>query len=258
MYAAEDSTITEGTELVLVRHGETVWNTQGRIQGTGDSPLTENGVAQAEALAWRLHRSGRCPITACYASPLGRAHHTAQILTSNGLALPVTLEPDLAERNYGVLEGLSPEEKLARFPEVVAEDEAGGEDYAPPGGESRAMVRTRALRALAKIASRHPGERILIVTHGAVLGIVARSVWGIPRANTGAFSVPNTALNLFRWRNKRWQITAWGDTGEFCVGSGHGYWVVDVAAALRLIGVGVMLGAVASLGAAGLLVRRRR
>ena len=258
-------TVGEGTELILVRHGETVWNVEGRMQGSEDSPLTTEGEAQVEALAWRLWRSGSRPITCIYTSPLGRAQGTAEILANGGSAgapAPrISIEADLVQRRVGVLEGLTDAETMAKCPDVAAANATGDEDYAPPGGgESRAQVRQRALRALAAIASRHPGERVLVVTHGAVLAAVARGVLGAEGWSFGGpqLAFPNAAVNLLRWKAARWQLATWGDTGEFCPGAAHGYWLVDAAAAMRLIGAGAVLGALAGLGLGVVVARRRR
>lgn len=260
---SSDKSIADGTEILLVRHGETEWNVQGRVQGSGDSPLTAKGIAQAEALAFRLWRSGERPIAACYASDLGRAQETARIIlagrVSTELAMPVHTAPRLAERKFGVLEGLTTEEKRARYPEVLEAMEAAADDsWAPPGGESRAEVRERAMAELAAIAGRHPRERVLVVTHGAVVANVGRSVLGLERdAGSSRLSTKNAALHLIRWANGRWSVDLWGDAGEFCAGSRPGYFIVDTAAAVRLLGVGAMAGTLLGLGIGALLARAR-
>ena len=102
------------TELILVRHGETVWNATGRIQGQGDSPLTERGIAQAQAVARRLQHE---PFTTLYASHLGRVIETARYIAAlTGHA--ITIDERLQERAYGIFEGLTYEEAqvgTARF-----------------------------------------------------------------------------------------------------------------------------------------------
>ncbi|KAL1521677.1 hypothetical protein AB1Y20_021332 [Prymnesium parvum] len=253
------SSTSAETELLIVRHGETQWNAEGRVQGSGDSSLTVRGLSMAKALASRL-RSGRKEIHACYASPLGRAYHTAQILCSSegGVNLPITREPRLAERSFGVLEGLTDDEQRQMFPQVKLAISAGDDDYAPPGGgESKSEVRARVLEALDEIVRAHPGQRVLIVTHGAVLGTIARSVLGL--SHSAAMEKPNCVINLLRWRKGKWEIAIWGDAGEFCAVLPHGEWLVDTSAALRLIGMGFVLGAIAgTLWGAALASRRRQ
>ena len=253
-----EAQIADGTELILVRHRQTVWNVEDRIQGSEDSPLTEVGVAQAQLLSVRLSTSGSKPISACYASPLGRTRRTAELIMAGREDLAIVYEPGLAERCAGCLEGLTVAEKSAKFPDVVASDAAGDDDYAPPGGESRVQVQERVLRALASIASRHPGERVLIVTHSAVLASLSRKVLNVRRdPRSGRLALNHGAINLLSWRNGRWDVVLWGDTGEFSAGSKAGFWVIDTAAALRLLGLGMAAGVAVGLGIARLLMRRR-
>src|SRR4051812_15965596 len=134
------------TTLVLARHGETDWNASGRLQGHTDRPLNDYGRRQARELADRLAGDG---IAAIYASDLSRAKETAEIVGA-GLGLPVVIDADLRERNWGSWEGLTASER-----DTVAFE----------GGTSRAH-RERLMRAVRRIAERHPGQRVLVVTHG--------------------------------------------------------------------------------------------
>jgi len=146
------------TVLLLVRHGETDWNAEGRLQGHTDTPLNDYGRRQAAALAEELAGDG---IAAIYASDLSRARETAEILGGR-IGLPVTVETDLREKNWGSWEGLTPAER-----ESV--------EYV---GESTEEHRERTLRALVAIAERHPGERVLVVTHGGSVRRVQAAVSG--------------------------------------------------------------------------------
>ena len=134
------------TVLLLVRHGETDWNAEGRLQGHTDTPLNDYGRRQAAALAEQLAGDG---IAAIYASDLSRARATAEIVGGR-IGLPVSVVPDLREKNWGSWEGLTPTER----------------DAVEYVGESTMEHRARTVRALAAIAGRHPGERVLVVTHG--------------------------------------------------------------------------------------------
>lgn len=157
----------DGTEIIIVRHGQTHWNLEGRIQGSGDSPLTKDGMASARKLGARLAGSAmRRPITCIYSSPIGRAKGTADIISRCfPRSIEVILEAGLRERSFGCLEGLTAAEQSERYPEVHARNKRREEEYAcPGGGESRADVRMRAAAALRSIALRHPGERVLVVT----------------------------------------------------------------------------------------------
>jgi broad specificity phosphatase PhoE len=149
------------TTLLLVRHGETDWNAEGRLQGHTDRPLNPYGREQAKALAARL--AGEADrVAAVYSSDLARARETAEILGER-LGLPVVVDPDLREKNWGTWEGLTSEERLR----VEFE------------GESTAEHRERTVRAVERIAERHPGQRVVVVTHGGSLRRIQAAVSGV-------------------------------------------------------------------------------
>jgi uncharacterized phosphatase len=152
--------VTE-TTILLVRHGETDWNAEHRVQGHTDRPLNERGRAQAHALAQQL--AGE-PLDAVYASDLSRAYETARIVADTH-SLPVEALPELRERDFGTWEGLTDEEILERFPDT----RTGG-----PWGdaETRDELETRILAAMGRVVARHPGGRVLVVTHGGPLRVM--------------------------------------------------------------------------------------
>jgi uncharacterized phosphatase len=151
------------TAFALVRHGETDWNRERRIQGSTDIPLNDTGRAQAAATG-ALLRSRRW--SHIIASPLSRAADTAAII-AEAVGMPAPeLDPALVERNYGDAEGLTDTELDARYP-------AGAE---VAGRESRASVANRVMEALHRIAAAHPGESIIVVAHGGVIRSVLESV----------------------------------------------------------------------------------
>lgn len=144
------------TDLYLVRHGETDWNRQRRIQGRTDIPLNATGREQARLTGMLLTRR---PITRVVASPLDRARETAQIIADElGLAAP-ELHDALVERDYGAAEGLSYREIDALYPEGTA----------VPGRETREQVGARIVPALVRLAADHPGEAIVVVSHGGAI-----------------------------------------------------------------------------------------
>jgi broad specificity phosphatase PhoE len=147
------------TTLLLVRHGETDWNAEGRLQGHTDRPLNDFGRRQAAALADRLAGDG---IDAVYASDLARARETAEILAER-LGLPVVTDPDLRERNWGNWEGLTGSER----------------DRVEYVGEERDVHGERVIRAVRRIAELHPGERIVVVTHGGSLRRIQVAAYGM-------------------------------------------------------------------------------
>ena len=207
----------EGTEIILVRHGQTVWNLQGRIQGSGDSPLTEKGIQAARMLANRLATTGEKP-TVIYASPIGRAWDTANLLAESLQPIGVHKEELMRERSFGCLEGLTSQEQRERFPEAWKRNSTRDENYAPPDGESRLEVRERAMAGLLAIATRHRQQRILVVTHSGLLATLMNAVLNQrpnPNPKIRSLALPNTAINLIRWSGEGWQLVAWGDVGEF-------------------------------------------
>jgi broad specificity phosphatase PhoE len=147
------------TTLLLVRHGETDWNAEGRLQGHSDRPLNDHGRQQAKALADRLAGES---IDAIYASDLARAKETAEIVGER-LGLPVVIDADLREKNWGNWEGLTGDERL-------------NVEYA---GETTEEHRERTLRAVERIRERHPGQRIVVVTHGGSLRRIQAAVNGV-------------------------------------------------------------------------------
>ena len=105
-----------------------------------------------------------------------------------------------------------------QHPEAQRRNATREDDYAPPGGESRAQVRERSQAALLEIARRHPGERLLVVTHSAFLATLMRGVLGQqqqPNERIRALAIPNTAINVLRWSGDGWQLVLWGDVGAF-------------------------------------------
>jgi probable phosphoglycerate mutase len=147
------------TMLLLVRHGETDWNAEGKLQGHTDRPLNDYGRRQARALADRLAGEN---VDAVYASDLSRARETAEILGEK-FGLAVVVDPDLREKNWGSWEGLTPDERL----------------HIEFEGETSEEHRERTLRAVQRIVERHPGGRIVVVTHGGSLRRLQAAVSGV-------------------------------------------------------------------------------
>jgi broad specificity phosphatase PhoE len=158
------------TTLLLVRHGETDWNAEGRLQGHTDRPLSEFGRRQAERLASELAAE---ELDAIYASDLARARETAEIVGGH-LRLPVVLDPDLREKDWGTWEGLTSMQRVGV--ELV--------------GESTEDHSRRMLRALGRVAGKHPSGRVLVVTHGGSMRRVQVEVLG--------FAMP-VVENCGRW-----------------------------------------------------------
>jgi probable phosphoglycerate mutase len=195
------------TIIYAVRHGETEWNLVGKQQGQLNSPLSDAGVKQARLLAEGL---GGREIQVLYSSDLGRALETAGVIGA-ALGLETQVDPRLRERHLGSLQGLTWEAFRSRFPEEAARAESGDPDYACPGGESPRERHQRCVACCAELAARHPGGRILVVTHGGVVNSLFHHALGIELGQPRRFSNVNAAINSFSVTGDRWRLDTWGD-----------------------------------------------
>jgi broad specificity phosphatase PhoE len=156
------------TRFVLIRHGETDWNREGRWQGQADTPLNRRGVEQAARLADDLKRTMR--VDAVYSSDLQRARQTAEAI-AGAFGLPVRLDPRLREIHQGEWQGLLAPEIERRYQRIFQLRAKDPWSVSPPGGETAAQVRRRLEEALAEITAGHPGETVAIVSHGFILAV---------------------------------------------------------------------------------------
>lgn len=157
------------TRFGLIRHAQTVWNREKRIQGQSDSPLSEQGQRQAAAWGQDLKRFSWSRILA---SDTGRALATAERINAH-LKVPLTVDSRLKEQDWGQWEGKTVRQIEAEAPQMLDEQIHAGWDFCPPGGESRLSVLTRGQKALREAAEHHPGDIFLVVTHeGVVKGLI--------------------------------------------------------------------------------------
>lgn len=164
------------TTLILIRHGETDWNLEGRYTGQSEIQLNTRGLQQAEALSERLCDK---KIDAIYSSDLLRASQTALRLKSDR-DIPLHLDPRLREIDQGEWEGLHFDEIRTRYREAWEKRQDAPLEVAPPGGETVGELRQRVLQALREIINRHPQETIAIVSHGLALAIIQVETHGMP------------------------------------------------------------------------------
>jgi probable phosphoglycerate mutase len=195
------------TRICLVRHGETTWNAEGRVQGQTDIPLSAVGHAQARAAAAILARHD---FSAIYSSDLLRVRQTAEPAAQR-LALPVVLDPQLRERHYGIFECLLYTEVRSRFPEHYARFRDKDPEFDFDTGESLRAFFDRALGALRRIASTHPAEQVLVFTHGGVLDMVYRHIHVLGLSAPREFGVPNAGLNWVECIGECWNMHSWAD-----------------------------------------------
>lgn len=181
--------------LLLIRHGESVGNAGGRLQGQSDTPLNERGRAQARALAARLQREAWEP-AAVYASDLSRAAETAEILAAP-FGLAVTLDARLREYNAGVLNGIIWAEVEFRYPEVWAAYHSTGGWANIPGEEGDVAFTARLAQFLDEIRGPHKeDEAVAVVTHGGSLAVLVAQLVGLPPGRRQPFRFGNASLTL--------------------------------------------------------------
>jgi probable phosphoglycerate mutase len=167
---------TTTTTLLLARHGQTVWHAENRYAGVSDIGLTDTGRAQAEALGrWAAAH----PVDAIWTSPLSRAVATAEP-ACRALGLVPRREPDLAECDFGVVEGRTLAEFEAEVPDRAAAFRADPVAHPFPGAEDPTAAAARGAAALRRIATAHPGGRVLVVAHNTLLRLVLCTLLSIP------------------------------------------------------------------------------
>jgi probable phosphoglycerate mutase len=199
------------TELIFIRHGETQWNIEGRVMGQLDSPLSRRGEKQALAIARRL---SRIQIAALYSSDLGRALQTANAI-ANKFNIAVRLDKSLRERNMGVFQGLTREEKKAQYAQVWKESKAIGADYIiPGGGESLNQRLARSIEVMNRLADDHPNETIVVVSHDGILRGFLGHILGLDVSSETRIVRANASYNSFLKEDGQWRLKVWGDTSH--------------------------------------------
>ena len=200
--------MTEPTRITAIRHGETAWNADTRIQGHLDIPLSDVGRRQAERLAQALSDE---PITAIYASDLTRAWETAQYV-ARALGKEVIEEKGLRERSFGEFEGKTFAEIETLLPEQSLRWRKRDPGFAPAGGESLIVLRKRVLDAAERLAAKHPGELIAMVGHGGVMDVLYRAATRLDIQAPRSWALGNAAINRLLWTPEGFTLVGWADT----------------------------------------------
>lgn len=193
------------TEIILIRHGETEWNSQQRMQGHSNSDLSSVGQAQIQALGQWMKN---VPFDHIYSSDSLRAKQTAEAITQfSGHELKIDLR--LREKNLGVFEGLTSEEARERHPEVFRLFKTAGSKYVIDEGESTQQLQDRALEIVDEIRIKHPEEHVLLVTHGGFIRVVMKHSLGLSLETPTRFLIRNTGVFRLLWENK-WIVSQMG------------------------------------------------
>ena len=198
----------EPTRIIAIRHGETEWNVDTRIQGHLDIPLSATGRWQAERLSNALSDE---PLKAIYASDLTRAWETAQYVARSHV-IKVTPEEGLRERHFGDFEGKTFAEIEATLPEQSLRWRKRDPHFAPVGGETLVALRTRVLEAASRLAARHPGEQIALVGHGGVMDVLYRAATRLDIQAPRTWELGNAAINRLLWTPEGFTLVGWADT----------------------------------------------
>ena len=188
----------EPTRILAIRHGETAWNVDTRLQGHLDIPLNDVGLRQAQHLARSLVQ--RDAIDAIYASDLSRAHTTAYAI-AQAMGKTVNTHAGLRERHFGAFQGRTWRKRTP--------------DWTPPdGGESLLVLRDRIVTTVNALAARHTGQQIVLVAHGGVLDILYRAATRIDLQAPRTWALTNTAVNSLLWTPAGLSLVGWGDTSH--------------------------------------------
>jgi broad specificity phosphatase PhoE len=200
------------TQLLLIRHGQSTWNAQGRIQGWADPPLDEIGHDQAGKLANRLRCEGH-ELAAIYSSPLVRARHTAEEI-GRVFELPVQTDDRLREHGVGQLTGLSSTQVEEQFPDWIDARQGGRVWVVPPSGEDRDAFIQRAVSVMTDIVAHHLDQTVAIVSHGGTLGVYLAHLLELPLHRSLPFQFDNTGLSIVRMNKGRMRLVRLNDTGH--------------------------------------------
>ena len=208
------------TEIWLVRHGETPWNAERRVQGWEDISLNETGVEQARALGRHIKNLTQAGqrLDAVYTSDLKRAHATAQTVADE-VGLPLNIHKGVRERHFGVLQGLVYDEMDAHAPEAAAIWRARDPNAELPGGESLGFFYARVVEAINEIAARHVGQRVMVVSHGGAMDIVWRHANQVSLQAPRQAPLLNASLNRLNVSPQGWSVIRWGDVDHLATGT---------------------------------------
>lgn len=198
------------TRIILIRHGETDWNTQTRIQGHIDIALNRRGRWQAQRLGASLADEG---LAAVYSSDLQRARETAQAV-ADASGLSVQVSPTLRERAFGSFEGHTFAEIEAQWPEQAMRWRRRDPSFGPPGGETLQAFFERSLQAVHDLAAAHHGQAVAMVAHGGVLDCLYRAATGQSLGAARTWAMANAGINRLLRAGDVLTLVGWADVSH--------------------------------------------
>jgi len=200
----------EATRLIAVRHGETAWNVEARLQGQLDIPLNERGADQARRAARSLADDRPDVVVS---SDLARARATAEAIASHN-RVPLILEPGLRERCFGSFEGMTHNEVAQRWPEQSQRWRSRDPDFAPGDGETLRVFFERCVEATLRVAEAHAGKTIVLVAHGGVLDCLYRAASRVDLDAPRIWQLDNAAINRMLHTESGLTLVGWNDVGH--------------------------------------------
>ena len=198
----------QATRVLAIRHGETDWNVERRIQGQLDVPLNATGRWQVDRLALAVADEG---IAAVYASDLLRAFETAQAV-ARGSGQAIVTDVGLRERGFGAFEGLSYAEISQRWPEQSQRWRRRDPEFGAPGGETLNQFYARSVATAARLAALHPGQTIALVSHGGVMDCLYRAASRVELDAPRSWQLGNASINRLLYTPQGFTLVGWSDT----------------------------------------------
>jgi probable phosphoglycerate mutase len=199
------------TRILAIRHGETAWNVDTRIQGHLDIPLNDTGLWQAQRVAQSIAAGDT--VHAVYSSDLRRAHDTARAI-ADATGAPLQIHAGLRERGFGRFEGKTYTEVEQLWPEDSEHWRRRTPEWSPEGGESLLQVRERITQTLHDLASPHAGKQIVLVAHGGVMDQLYRLATGQDLQAPRTWQLGNAAINRLLWSAQGLSLVGWSDTSH--------------------------------------------
>ncbi len=198
----------QATRIIAIRHGETAWNVDTRLQGHLDIGLNERGRWQASRAALALRGE---TFDAIYASDLSRAHDTAQTV-ANFTGHTVIATTGLRERHFGMLQGQTHAEIEANWPADALRWRERDPQWTTEGGESLVVFSERVVHTLAELAAKHLDQQILLVAHGGVLDMLYRAATGQGLQAPRSWNLGNATINRLLWTPEALTLVGWADS----------------------------------------------